>query len=93
MAKHALKVLRYSHRKIFKYVWSFFHIMYERVKAYITTIQEQIHLFVLQFNCLVLCNKLFTQQLVQSAFLEFCRCSSANNLLNSISNEFLFFVL
>ena len=32
MAKHALKILRYEHHKIFKYVWPFYNIMHERVK-------------------------------------------------------------
>ena len=31
MAKHALKILRCSHRKIFN-VWPFYNIMHERVK-------------------------------------------------------------
>ena len=31
MATHTLKTLRFSHRKIFKYVWPFFIIMYQRV--------------------------------------------------------------
>ena len=34
MAKFTSKILRYKHRKIFKYVWSFFNIMNERVKSY-----------------------------------------------------------
>ena len=33
MTKHTLKVLRYSHRKIFKVYWSFFNIMLEKVKS------------------------------------------------------------
>ena len=31
-AKHALKILWIKHGKIFKYVWSFFNIMYERAE-------------------------------------------------------------
>ena len=32
MTKHTLKILRCSHRKVFKYVWPFYNIMHERVK-------------------------------------------------------------
>ena len=32
MIKHSLKILQCSHRKIFKYVWPFLHILHERVK-------------------------------------------------------------
>ena len=32
MTRHTLKILRCSHRKVFKYVWPFYNIMHERVK-------------------------------------------------------------
>ena len=34
MAEHTLKILRCLHRKIVKYVWPFYKIMYERVNPY-----------------------------------------------------------
>ena len=34
MAKHTLKILRWSHCKIFKYVWPFMH---ERVKEIVSS--------------------------------------------------------
>ena len=37
MAKHTIKILRCEHRKIFKYVWSFYNIMHERANGMIHT--------------------------------------------------------
>ena len=34
MAKHTLKILRCLHRKILRYVWSFFNVKHERVKIF-----------------------------------------------------------
>ena len=35
MAKHTIKILRCEHRKILKYVWPFYNIMYEKVNCII----------------------------------------------------------
>ena len=33
MAKHTLKILKWTHHKIFKYAWQFFNIIRETVKV------------------------------------------------------------
>ena len=35
MAKFTLKILRCSHCKIFKYVWSLFNTIHERIKPFV----------------------------------------------------------